>query len=277
MQTAKKLWKLHSQLHRECNIGENANSSLVVVGDQKTYNRLQELKGIYSEDLNWVVPFIGDWHLLHNFHPVLMQVYYEAGLKDLARASGFRGETLNSLQRCSNFQRVHYFLIQAWEGFYRHMLLTYISSLDHESLGDLLSATSAQLCVCNDSCISQQSTSPLPDYIKQIHKDNPNLLKGFNEWLLTMAENDPNWKFWINFVYRDMFAYISLFLSVRGGIWKLRLYAIKQIAPLFAAFDRPHYQKLLPSHLHEVLTMPQEVIDSFENGGFVCSVSGIQA
>ena len=55
-------------------------------------------------------------------------------------------------------------------------------------------------------------------------------------------------------------------------MWKLRLCRVKQIAPLFAAFDRPHHQKLLPCHLYEVLTMPEEVIDNFEKGAFVCSV-----
>lgn len=65
-----------------------------------------------------------------------------------------------------------------------------------------------------------------------------------------------------------------MFYSIRGGIWDLRLYAIKQIGPLFAAFDRPHYQKLIPCNLHEVLLMPQEVIEHFESGAFVCSVTG---
>lgn len=53
------------------------------------------------------------------------------------------------------------------------------------------------------------------------------------------------------------------------------MFGIKQIAPLFfAAFDRPHYQKVLPDHLHEILLMPEEVIHYFESGAFVCSVSG---
>ena len=62
-----------------------------------------------------------------------------------------------------------------------------------------------------------------------------------------------------------------LFL-IRSGIWDLRLYGIKHIGPLFAAFDRPHYQKLIPCHLHEVLLMPQGIIDHFESRAFVCSV-----
>ena len=77
----------------------------------------------------------------------------------------------------------------------------------------------------------------------------------------------------MDFVFRDAFSYFSLFFSVRSGIWDLRLYRIKQIGPLFA-FDRPHYQKLIPCHLNEILMMPQEVIQHFESGAFVCNVTG---
>ena len=82
-----------TKLHKEYRVGVTSEY-LVVVGDQKTYSRLQELKQAYTLGLSWLVPFIGDWHLLHNFQSVLMKVYYDAGLKDLAKSSGFRGETL---------------------------------------------------------------------------------------------------------------------------------------------------------------------------------------
>ena len=59
------------------------------MGSEKTYDGIQELKQVYTQVLKWLISFIGDWHLLHNFHSVLMKVYYEAGQKDLAKASGF--------------------------------------------------------------------------------------------------------------------------------------------------------------------------------------------
>ena len=65
----------------------------------------------------------------------------------------------------------------------------------------------------------------------------------FHDWVKRLAENDPNWKFWMNFVFRVLLSYVTLFLSVRGAMWGLTLYGIKQIAPLFATFDRPHYQR----------------------------------
>ena len=75
----------------------------------------------------------------------------------------------------------------------------------------------------------------------------------------------------MNFVFRDAFSYFSLFILIRSGIWNLQLYGIKQIGPLFAAFDRPHYQKLIPCHL---LLMPEEVIKNFESAAFICNVTG---
>jgi len=55
-----------------------------------------------------------------------MKVYYSAGLKELAAASGFRGETLKKLASCSNFKRTHRFLQQAWEAIYQQMLCSYM-------------------------------------------------------------------------------------------------------------------------------------------------------
>ena len=132
-----------SKLHHEYGVGVRSQH-LVVVGDQKTYYRLQELKYTYGPDLHWLIPFIGDWHLLLNIHSVLMKVYYDAGLKELAIASGFRGETLTSLKRSSNFKRTHAFLLQSMEAFHRHFIREFInSSDDKEALNDLLSSACA--------------------------------------------------------------------------------------------------------------------------------------
>ena len=52
------------------------------------------------------------------------KVYFEVGLKDLARASIL---TLTFLDNASNFKRTHAFLMQVWETMYRHMYNLYVS------------------------------------------------------------------------------------------------------------------------------------------------------
>ena len=149
-----------TQLHREYGVGVTSKY-LVVAGDQKTYSRLQDLKHAYGSELNWLISFIGDWHLLHNFQSVLMNVYYDAGLMNLAKACGFRGETLSSLKKCSNFKRTHAFFLQVFEAIYRHFLRVFFTSADQEHYSDMLSSVCAKICECNKTCNDQDSTLPL--------------------------------------------------------------------------------------------------------------------
>ena len=134
---------LHRQYLRKSN-----SKYLVLVGDQKVFARLNELKYMYGSELEWLIPFIGDWHTLHNYQKVLMKVYYGAGLKELAAASGHRGETLTSISQARHFAHTHALIMQAWEAIYRHMLDLYLAqcesegTVDHENMLESLKHTS---------------------------------------------------------------------------------------------------------------------------------------
>ena len=144
--TVEAMSEVAAMLYKEYIVTTGA-AHLVVAGDAKTYLRLKELKQEYGDELKWLLPFIGDWHVLFNYQKVLMKVYFEVGLKDLARAAGFRAETLTSLGNASNFKRTHAFLMQVWEALYRHMFNLYVSH-DRCLPEDLLSGVKARLkCV----------------------------------------------------------------------------------------------------------------------------------
>ena len=50
--------------------------------------------------------------------------------------------------------------------------------------------------------------------------------------------------------------------------------ALKMMAANFTAFDHPNYQKLITNHVLDVLHMPTELLEYFQNGGFAVSISG---
>ena len=62
---------------------------LLVAGDAKVYDVLQSLKFEYGVEYSWLIPMLGDWHLLKNYQIALMKPYFEAGLKELAQVSGY--------------------------------------------------------------------------------------------------------------------------------------------------------------------------------------------
>ena len=68
--------------------------------------------------------------------------------------------------------------------------------------------------------------------------------------------------------------YIELFLAMRSGDWLLRTSSIKNMAPIFTAFDHPTYQKLISAHLHDLLTIPEAILLMFRQGAFVISICG---
>ena len=104
---------------------QNSQKYVILVGDGKTYQRLSSIKQKYGSALDKILTFPGDWHTLKNYQSVLIKVYYSAGLKELAMNSGYRAQTLKSIESASSFKRTHNFIMQAWEAIYRRMLGIY--------------------------------------------------------------------------------------------------------------------------------------------------------
>ena len=129
-----------------------------------------------------------------SYQKVVMKIYWDAGLKQIAEASGFRGETLTSLEHCSNFTNTSRFLFQVWEALLQHMQTIWLS------------------------------TSQTPK-----HAPSKELLNSFMVFLEHKSAEDDNWKFWGDFVLKICLPYISLYLSVRSSDWTLRVASIKSM------------------------------------------------
>ena len=95
-----------------------------------------EVKRLYGSASNKLLIFPGDWHTLANFQPVVIKIHYHTGLKEIALHSGYKGETLTSIEKCSRFKRSHQFILQIWEAIYRAMISAF--KTNNRSLHELI-------------------------------------------------------------------------------------------------------------------------------------------
>ena len=248
---------------------------LIVVGDAKTYDILQSLRRQYGSHMQWLLPFPGDWHILYNYQKVLLKVYGEAGLLELAKVAGHRAETLTSLAQASHFKRTHHFIIQSFEAMYRFFLRTYVATLESSSMTvQNLTSTANTLA---SSLATIASENDLEDLLTQVNTSFttslPEFTAGFTSFMDSLCSSQKTSQFWYEFLTKNALIYMALFIAIRNGDWMLRMAAIKSVAAVFSAFDRPIYQRLIPQHLADLLCYPTAVMQHLQKGAFTVHIT----
>ena len=127
-----------------------------------------------------------------------MKPFFEAGLKDLATASGYPAL---SIQSCSNFQRTHHFLMEVWESLYRHMLkqfLEYRTALTPPVNVDIQQAVDHTL---QEFKKEHYDALAIYSVIRSFQESISGLEDEFQSFVEKMSSVDDTWKFWSRFVF----------------------------------------------------------------------------
>ena len=268
-------------LHDLCNrfqISTHLNH-LIVIGDMKTFEYIMKVKIELGSSMDWVIPYPGDWHILKNFQEVIMKIYWDAGLKDLAKKTHFN-MNLSKLQTCGNFKKTHRFLMQSYEAIYMLQLKIFLSQRTSGTTECTLSNDEILSKVKNvlDTLIKVDFTE-MTSFIsaqKQLEDSVfPFLRRELDAFCSAMSKQFKTFAFWNKFLNEDMFAYIEFFISLRSRNWVGRLSAVKKMCSLFHAFDRYNYSRWLSVHLSHIFGLPDYVLKHFENGAFASSISGV--
>ncbi|KAJ8048223.1 hypothetical protein HOLleu_00452 [Holothuria leucospilota] len=209
---------------------------LVVAGDCKTYDIIIHLKRLY-EELDWVIPYLGEWHLLKNSQPALLKLYSDAGLKTLMSLF-HKGATLKAVSSATGFKKTHYFLLQSWEAMYRTLVDVFIHN-DSTVQDDLLLQLEREVEKSGSGIFPSFFDNPLADSLADVFDQ-------FQKFVADKASMNCNFKFWSNFCLRDMIFYSGLYMAIRSRDFALRGACIRKMGPLFHALDRSNYLRVVP-------------------------------
>ena len=150
------------------------------------------------------------------------------------------------------------------------MFQAYCTTSVSTNISDLLAAAR---CILSTGISENHPPQQVMKRIRGLIEDT-SVHTNFLQFLEQQSKSDDTWKFWVQFVMQDCYAYIGLYLAIRGSNWRLRMSSLKQMAPLFSAFDRDTYQKIIPNHLADIQQYPPEILNCLQKGGFTVSITG---
>ena len=75
-----------------------------------------------------------------------------------------------------------------------------------------------------------------------------------------MKANSETFSFWHRYIHHDCMPYIALYLAGQSSDWHLRMYAIKRLMPIFHLVRSNFYYRLLPQHIHDLLSYPRDIL-----------------
>ena len=180
----------------------------------------------------------------------LMKVYHDAWLKNIAHASGY---PTNQIKTCGQFKRTHQLLMEVWEAkiLYRTMIECYVQQAISTTGSEFRNKVIKSL---EHVRASNDFNTSFNKAVNELQADSKVCMSGFTQFVQQMASKDDVWKFWTQFAFQDVMAYVTLFLAMRSGDWNIHVCSIKKMAALFTAFDHKTYQKLLAQHIAQHAT-----------------------
>ena len=78
------------------------------------------------------------------------------------------------------------------------------------------------------------------------------------DWINVQAEEHQTFKLWAQFLLEDYPAYLALSIGLSTGDFKLRLAALRRIAPVCCGYGKDWYQWLVSVHLADMTKMTDD-------------------
>ena len=234
-----------SYLAAEYSVGQKVRN-IVLCGDGQVYDFILRIKNENEEAMKWLIPYLGDFHLLFNAQPIFMRLYWSGGLGDLAKKT-HSGSSLKSLGSCQHFRRTHMFLLHTWEAIQRVFIDIF---LQQRTINEEIQHTTEEIDRMLLSCLKLLEGVKDHEYEKvfdssfiEAQKEVASKLEivedEYNLFWMAKSNSSKTIQYWLNFL-RDIKPYIGIYIANRCGNWNLRIASLK----LMGFVELPVFRKL---------------------------------
>lgn len=185
-------------------------------------------------EMAWLLPFLGDWHILKNYSLALMKIYGPAGLHHELLALLHKGRTERAILNCSDFDKMFAFIFQTWEAMYRKKVEMFLKYKEMDSEDEMPSFDQKVFLTEVSNTMSvylnmDKSWQEYADAFSILQAKLAGEYDKFINFLSDMSAQNDTFNFWCRYIHNDCMAYILLYLSN----WHLWMSALKKMMPVF--------------------------------------------
>ena len=195
---------------------------VVICGDAKIYDHVTSLKEQYGNDLDWVIPFIGDLHVLMSLEKALMKIYWSSGLSTLGKRF-HKGSQFTCLENGYSHKKTQAFLLQVWEALYHQQIQQFLLWRHSNSINIFTSESITNTLFESLKHLEKAKSEHYANVEKFLESPKfaflqlNGLQEEFDEYRKRMIDIDDTFRFGDNFIHRDCLSYIGLYIACRTG------------------------------------------------------------
>ena len=182
-------------------------------GDEETFRFMYCLKQREREKYSWLTVYPGDRHLLLHSAKALLKRYWGADIEHIAKE--LSGDDKKAAEE-SNYRRAHHHLTFMYEAFMTEVI---------------------EKCYLTHPTAKRHSAA---------------MVHVISQWVKAKADEHKTFKPSAKFKLEDYPAYFALRTALRTADSKLRLGALRRIAPLFCGYGKDQYQWLVSVRLADM-------------------------
>ncbi|KAK3097137.1 hypothetical protein FSP39_006702 [Pinctada imbricata] len=234
--------------------------------DQQLYSIAQQVKWAHPDLFDTHILRLGGFHMLSCYIASIGKLWADGGLRDLLVDSGvYAGNTVEHMLNWKEFNRGVRALTLVFETLVTLQYQAFWNwCFQQERLNEISDAVLDQL---KQFHLNYQVTHDQESFIRleEIYRTSIDpMIDEFRTW---GCSTSPTFQYW-DMLIQAIQVMLSFIRAEREGTWSLHLKAVADMIPYFFVTNRTNYCRWTPVYLLDMISLPDEVRTSFNEGKF---------
>ena len=200
-------------------------TDIVVSGDFKVYKLLCEINMDYGKKMDWLLPYLGEMHVLMNYLAGDLGRHWYAGVKEVM-GEVYKNKMLGRYTHTANATML----------FSEACVRLFLESFMSSESSSIVHAIKTRLAEGANELAKSEDKQNFFTKCKEAEEFIHPLLEELGRFVQKESAGNKTFASWVSLINNELVPFIALAVAGRTGNWKLRNAALKAMTPVLTLF-----------------------------------------